>query len=144
MVYFFTKKISTHLLLALLLLVGCDVHQSTSYQPNKAHEEKVAVDADEEYVMVTTIVNFPMYVNHDQRAFIRWGKSRGVNTSILGPSEWDIQAQIATIEQVIGTRPTGLLINGTNQRYRPSHCRSNQQSSGSGYTHRSLRFRCAQ
>jgi len=113
MVYFFTKKISTHLLLALLLLVGCDVHQSTSYQPNKAHEEKVAVDADEEYVMVTTIVNFPMYVNHDQRAFIRWGKSRGVNTSILGPSEWDIQAQIATIEQVIGTRPTGLLINGT-------------------------------
>src|SRR5690606_10033340 len=29
------------------------------------------------------------------------------------PSEWDVQAQIATIEQVVGTKPTGLLINGT-------------------------------
>jgi len=77
--------------------------EQTSFQANP----------DEEYVMVTTIVNFPMYVNHDQVAFTRWGQSRGIKTSILGPSEWDIQAQIATIEQVIGTRPTGLLINGT-------------------------------
>lgn len=38
----------------------------------------------------------------------------GVKVSILGPAEWDIPAQINTIEEVIGTRPTGLLINGTN------------------------------
>jgi ABC-type sugar transport system substrate-binding protein len=68
---------------------------------------------NEEYVMVTTAVTMPMYVNHDQAAFKRWGKSRNVKVSILGPADWDVPAQINTIEEVIGTRPTGLLINGT-------------------------------
>lgn len=71
------------------------------------------VSANEEYVMITTAVNMPMYVNHDQAAFKRWGKRMGVKTSILGPVKWDVNAQINTIEEVIGTRPTGLLINGT-------------------------------
>jgi ribose transport system substrate-binding protein len=68
---------------------------------------------NEEYVMVTTALTMPMYVHHDQEAFIRWGKAHGVKVSILGPAEWDVPAQINTIEEVIGTRPTGLLINGT-------------------------------
>ncbi len=71
------------------------------------------VRADEEYVMVTTAINMPMYVNHDQAAFKRWGQQRGVKVSVLGPAEWDVPAQIETIEQVIASRPTGLLINGT-------------------------------
>jgi len=70
---------------------------------------------NEEYVMVTPLRNFPFYVNHDQKAFLAWGKAHGVKTSILGPEEWDIAGQIAVIEQVIGTRPTGLIINGTDQ-----------------------------
>ena len=68
---------------------------------------------NEEYVMVTTAVTMPMYVNHDQAAFILWGRKMGVKVSILGPAEWDVPAQINTIEEVIGTKPTGLLINGT-------------------------------
>ena len=71
------------------------------------------VNPNEEYVMITTAVNMPMYVNHDEAAFIRWGKKMGVKTSILGPAKWDVNAQINTIEEVIGTKPTGLLINGT-------------------------------
>ncbi|MDQ4139271.1 MAG: substrate-binding domain-containing protein [Bacteroidota bacterium] len=71
------------------------------------------VSPDEEYVMVTTAISMPMYVNHDQAAFKRWGQKMGVKTSILGPSEWDVPAQIETIEQVIATKPAGLLINGT-------------------------------
>lgn len=74
-------------------------------------EEKA--NPDEEYVMVTTSINMPMYVNHDQAAFLRWGKKMGVKVSILGPAEWDVPAQIETIEQVIASRPAGLLINGT-------------------------------
>ncbi len=68
---------------------------------------------NEEYVMITTVVSMPMYVNHDQATFKRWGKEKGVKVSILGPAEWDVSAQINTIEEVIGTKPTGLLINGT-------------------------------
>lgn len=67
----------------------------------------------EEYVMITTAINLPLYVNHDQAAFIKWGKKMGVRTSILGPSEWDVPGQIATLEQVIPGKPAGLLINGT-------------------------------
>jgi ABC-type sugar transport system substrate-binding protein len=68
---------------------------------------------DEEYVMVTTAINLPLYVNHDQAAFKAWGEKMGVRTSILGPSEWDVPAQIATLEQVIPGKPAGLLVNGT-------------------------------
>ncbi|HTE25881.1 substrate-binding domain-containing protein [Flavitalea sp.] len=71
------------------------------------------VNPDEEYVMITTAINLPLYVNHDQKAFIEWGKKKGVRTSILGPSEWDVPGQIATLEQVIAGKPAGLLINGT-------------------------------
>jgi ABC-type sugar transport system substrate-binding protein len=67
----------------------------------------------EEYVMVTTAINLPLYVNHDQKAFRAWGEKAGVRVSILGPSEWDVPSQIATIEQVIPGKPAGLLINGT-------------------------------
>ena len=71
------------------------------------------VSSTEEYVMVTTAINLPLYVNHDQKAFLKWGEKMGVRTSILGPSEWDVPGQIATIEQVIPSKPAGLLINGT-------------------------------
>lgn len=71
------------------------------------------VSTTEEYVMVTTAINLPLYVNHDQKAFLKWGEKMGVRTSILGPSEWDVPGQIATIEQVIPGKPAGLLINGT-------------------------------
>lgn len=67
----------------------------------------------EEYVMVTTAINLPLYVNHDQAAFKKWGEKMGVRTSIVGPSEWDVPSQIATLEQVIPGKPAGLLINGT-------------------------------
>ncbi len=110
---FLYSKINQIIVLAILLLSGCGQDQVALDSQQKFPAKHQGVNIDEEYVMVTTIVNFPMYVNHDQVAFTRWGKQRGVKTAILGPSEWDIQAQIATIEQVIGTRPTGLLINGT-------------------------------
>ena len=82
------------------------------------HTASVASSSDstlreEEYVMVTTAVTMPMYVNHDQKAFRRWGEKMGVKISIVGPADWDVPAQINTLEEVIGTHPTGLLVNGT-------------------------------
>jgi ribose transport system substrate-binding protein len=97
-------------LLTGMALCACDPSKGAKYQEQAG---PLAVDPNEEYVMITTIVSFPMYVNHDQAAFKRWGRQMGVKTTILGPSDWNVAAQIATIEQVIPTRPTGLLINGT-------------------------------
>jgi ribose/xylose/arabinose/galactoside ABC-type transport system permease subunit/ABC-type sugar transport system substrate-binding protein len=78
-------------------------------------DSSTVISADEEYVMITPLINLPMYVDHDQRAFKAWAKKMGVKISILGPSEWDVPAQVQVIDQVISSRPAGLLINGTDQ-----------------------------
>ncbi|MDO1448660.1 substrate-binding domain-containing protein [Rhodocytophaga aerolata] len=114
------KRLSTVLYTTCLtgLLVACELpprqhsgeKQTADIIRTSASTE---VDPNEEYVMVTTAINMPMYVNHDQAAFKKWGAARGVKVSVLGPAEWDVPAQIETIEQVIATRPAGLLINGT-------------------------------
>ena len=104
---------------ASLLFAGCEPppRNNDATVVTKTGQDKYITSekksADEEYVMITTAVNLPMYVNHDQAAFLAWGKKMGVRTTILGPAEWDVPAQIATIEQVIPSRPAGLLINGT-------------------------------
>lgn len=102
--------------LLLLFLSACTLppREQTAAIMNETTETAAAIDpATEEYVMVTTAINLPLYVRHDQAAFKRWGEQKGVKVSILGPAEWDIPAQIETIEQVIASRPSGLLINGT-------------------------------
>jgi ribose transport system substrate-binding protein len=99
----------------LFMLASCQLppRQQEKNPQSALVEDTVSIIQNEEYVMVTTAVTMPMYVNHDQAAFKKWGEARGVKVSILGPAEWDVPAQINTIEEVIGTRPTGLLINGT-------------------------------
>jgi ribose transport system substrate-binding protein len=111
-----TKPLFLLICVLALTLGSCEL-------PPKNADHTVAVPAtdnatglklqDEEYVMVTTSVTMPMYVHHDQAAFIKWGKERGVKVSILGPADWDVSEQINTIEEVIGSKPAGLLINGT-------------------------------
>ena len=105
--------------LLLLFFVACEPppRQGTIASTNlKVVDHFITADQfspNEEYVMVTTAINLPLYVMHDQAAFRKWGEKMGVRISILGPSEWDVPAQIATIEQVITGKPAGLLINGT-------------------------------
>ena len=102
-------------IIILLFLFGCELPPRDAQDFSAAMNVKSdEIDLEnEEYVMVTTAVTMPMYVNHDQAAFKRWGQERNVKVSILGPADWDVAAQINIIEEVIGTRPTGLLINGT-------------------------------
>jgi ribose transport system substrate-binding protein len=80
---------------------------------NVADYAMTEANADEEYVMVTTATSLPLFVTHDQAAFKAWGKARGVKVSIVGPTDWNVPAQIEAIEQVIATKPAGMLINGT-------------------------------
>lgn len=110
------------LFLALVLNTACELPprpdsagqvNAPSLPTNPSAEHNQTAGQTEEYIMVTTAINLPLYVNHDQHAFKAWGRKKGVKTNILGPSEWDVPTQIATIEQVIPLRPAGLLINGT-------------------------------
>ncbi len=97
---------------------SCNPDRIGNRQPSTRETKAVGTQKayrhdNEEYIMVSTAINFPMYVNHDQAAFLRWGEARQVKATILGPSDWDVASQIAVIEQVIAARPAGLLINGT-------------------------------
>ncbi len=85
---------------------------SVSNLGRAAYETFEKTDPSEEYIMVGTAMNMPMFVNHDQKAFSEWGKRIGVKTSILGPSSWDVPGQIDIIEQVIPSKPAGLLVLG--------------------------------
>lgn len=109
------KKTTYAVILLAAIISGCElpVRQQESHGRAAPLAQESAAIVDEEYVMVTTAVTMPMYVNHDQAAFKRWGVEKNVKVSILGPADWDVPAQINTIEEVIGTKPTGLLINGT-------------------------------
>jgi ribose transport system substrate-binding protein len=110
------KTLFSWLLMILLYMsTGCELppREKNVYNTGTFFRSDSLAIENEEYVMVTTAVTMPMYVNHDQAAFIRWGKERSVKVSILGPADWDVPAQINIIEEVIGTRPSGLLINGT-------------------------------
>jgi ribose transport system substrate-binding protein len=106
-------------IIVLSLILGCEAPpRTTTGESIELGETDKFITADEvspneEYVMITTAINMPLYVNHDQLAFKKWGEKMGVKTSVLGPSEWDVPTQIATIEQVIPGKPAGLLINGT-------------------------------
>ena len=103
----------TNYLILLFLFFSCELPVRNNAIVRQTADSFETDIANEEYVMVTTAVTMPMYVNHDQAAFLKWGEKMNVKVSILGPAEWDVPAQINTIEEVIATRPTGLLINGT-------------------------------
>ena len=108
-------KFTVSFFVFMFAFVSCELpsrNESTSTEKNDIEIRDQKIE-NEEYVMVTTSVTMPMYVNHDQAAFKRWGEKMGVKVSIIGPAEWDVPAQINAIEEVIGTKPTGLLINGT-------------------------------
>jgi ribose transport system permease protein len=115
-------KIATSIIIVFALITfaffSCEAPPRDQVKTNKIEKniadfEMTEATAEEEYVMVTTASSLPLYVAHDQKAFLEWGKVRGVKVSIVGPTEWDIPGQVEAIEQVIATKPAGLLINGT-------------------------------
>jgi ribose transport system substrate-binding protein len=108
------KQKNIILFFLLIIFWGCELPPKQKGETTQESQVNATQTIEnEEYVMITTAVSMPMYVNHDQATFKRWGKEKGIKVSILGPTDWDVPAQINAIEEVIGTKPTGLLINGT-------------------------------
>lgn len=66
----------------------------------------------EEYVWIGTNINDPMFVNHDQKALLKFGEDFDVKVSIDGPGTYDIPGQIATIMEVIKRKPAGIMVLG--------------------------------
>jgi len=111
------KKVNTFFAMIVLMvaLITCELPAREKKQV--ANESNGFVNTvenrNEEYVMVTAAVNLPLYVKHEQTAFIKWGKQAGVKVAAIGNDEWDVQKIVEIIEQVINQKPSGILINGT-------------------------------
>src|SRR3546814_10245456 len=89
--------------------------QKTAYEMRISDWSSDVCSSD---LMVTTATTLPIYATRDQVAFRAWGKYRGVKVSVVGPSDWNIPAQIKAIEEVIPSRPAGLQIGRASCRER--------------------------
>ncbi len=77
----------------------------------------VPVDPDEEYVYISLLINYPMLVEHDERGWLMACDELGVKGSVAGPTEWDVPATIATIEQTAAQKPAGIGILGLDKAF---------------------------
>lgn len=73
---------------------------------------KTPVDPNEVYAYVSLLINYPMLVEHDQRAWKMACDELGVKSSITGPSEADTPGVITAIETAIAQKPAGLAVLG--------------------------------
>ena len=100
------------LCLCLAALAGCEQKGGDAQDASDKKTEEKA-DSNEEYVLVSVQTTMPLFMDHEYKAFEAWGKARGVKTSIVGPTEWDVAEQVTSLEQVIASKPAGILCNGS-------------------------------
>ena len=71
------------------------------------------------YVEVLALTTLPYFIDH--KAGLEFaGQQLGVPTKFVGPAEYDMNAMISTMEEVIAQKPAGLLVN----RWRAWTCRA--------------------
>lgn len=73
--------------------------------------ERVDV-SEEEYVDVLAFSSLPMFVENDFVGLDRFAEEYGVITTIAGPAEWDIDAQVKTLDEVVARKPAGIIVHG--------------------------------
>jgi ABC-type sugar transport system substrate-binding protein len=81
----------------------------------KKGEESAAVKkptAEDEYVDVLALSSLPMFAENDLAGLKAFGKEYGVKVTVAGPTEWDMDAQARTIEEVTARKPAGIVVHG--------------------------------
>jgi len=77
----------------------------------KVAEGKVDVSG-EEYVDVLALSSLPMFAENDLAGLSAFGDEYGVKVTVAGPTEWDMDAQARTIEEVTARNPAGIIVHG--------------------------------
>lgn len=66
----------------------------------------------EEYVLIVSPVQQPMFIRHDYKALMQFGKDMKVKVSVEGPKGYDIVGEEDTIRKVIKRKPAGIMVVG--------------------------------
>jgi ribose transport system substrate-binding protein len=65
--------------------------------------------AKDQYVYLSIVTQVPFWVDH-KAALSDFSKVTGAKTSFTGPPDFNVQAQAAQLDQLIGTKPSGIVI----------------------------------
>ena len=85
-----------------------------------AEEAEEAVDkSDQSYYEVNALTNLPYFIDHQVGLYFA-GEALGVETSHVGPVEYDMTAMVNTMEQTMATDPHGINIVGFDPALEPS------------------------
>lgn len=99
------RKLTTRIVAGLALAWGLSgaVQAQTSFGPD---------DAEETYYWISQNSTLPLFVRTDYRGLERIAEELGVEVRIAGPTNIDLAAFIAAIDQVCAQRPAGVAIVG--------------------------------
>lgn len=112
------KIISTVLILCIVMgiSIGCQSGEINNVEAN-ANEPNVYENPfdqsgeNDEYIFVLGLQNIE-YFNAHKYMWEKIGEDFGVKTSVVGPSEMDVNATASAIEQAIAKKPKGIIIWG--------------------------------
>lgn len=68
--------------------------------------------AEEEYVWISALSSYPMFVRNDHVGLKDFAEEYGVKVTFAGPTDYDIAGQARTIEEVAARKPAGILVLG--------------------------------
>ncbi len=93
---------------ATMALSGC----GDSSAATDAGDGQKADYSNEEYVWVSCLSNQSMFVNSDQAGLKQFAEDYGVKVSVVGPTDYDVAGQAAALDQVVATKPAGIMVIG--------------------------------
>lgn len=114
------KKVPFRIIILLLICITSGVIFKTEFLKTDENKSNYSTSTQfsttnantEEYVWISCIAHQSMFVNHDHKALIQFGKDQKVKVSIEGPDEYDVTKQAEIIRQVIKRKPAGIMILG--------------------------------
>lgn len=81
-------------------------------EPEMAAEAVKEDVSQEEYVDVIALSGEPMFVQNDFVGLELFSKEYGVITTVVGPAQWDIDAMVKSLDEVIARKPAGIIVHG--------------------------------
>lgn len=93
---------------ATMALSGCGDSSAAA----DAGDGQKADYSNEEYVWVSCLSNQSMFVNSDQAGLKQFAEDYGVKVSVVGPTDYDVAGQAAALDQVVATKPAGIMVIG--------------------------------
>ena len=119
-----TKWIVSVMIAIALVLVfsGCNQEQaSQAAEPDQENQSGLfpGLSSDEEYIFVNCLRNIEFFNAH-RYGWEKAGETFGVQTSYVGPADFDVPGMITAFDQALAKYPAGIVVWGVDPSLEPS------------------------